>query len=253
MRTSCRVGSARLPTSKTKRTDKTLEPLEGGVLTVGSLFAGIGGIELGLERTGGFKTVWQVENDEYATRVLEKHWPNVRRWDDVRTFCPTPVDIVCGGFPCQPFSSAARGRNNAEDLWSEMYKIIEQIRPRLVLAENVAQRAIDRAAWSLQSLGYRETRFRLGADDLGADHPRHRWWVCAYANDQSELHSTLNAKMAELPQICEGVWGWPRFAERCRVSDGVSSRVDRLRCLGNAVVPAVAQWIGERILEAETT
>jgi hypothetical protein len=87
------------------------------VLSVGSLFAGIGGIEKGLEDTGGFKTVWQVELDDYARRVLAKHWPDVRRWDDVRTFPPEgdwSCDLICGGFPCKEVSVANQYEHAAQ-------------------------------------------------------------------------------------------------------------------------------------------
>lgn len=146
-------------------------------LTVGSLFAGIGGLELGLERTGGFKTVWQVEIDDYATRVLEKHWPDVRRWRDVTTFpfdaecdeireqselqgqhqsaggtdglSTVPrhvselwrVDLICGGFPCQDISFAGKGAGldgERSGLWYEFARVVRELRPRYVLVENVA-------------------------------------------------------------------------------------------------------------------
>jgi DNA (cytosine-5)-methyltransferase 1 len=108
------------------------------MLTVGSLFAGIGGIELGLERTGGFQTLWQVEQDEFARRVLAKHWPDVPRWDDVRTFPPDEgwrCDLVCGGFPCKQTSTAAavhgrrHGLSGADSgLWHEQRRVIGRLR-----------------------------------------------------------------------------------------------------------------------------
>ena len=111
-------------------------------LTFGSLFAGIGGFDLGLERAG-MVCKWQVEIDEYATRVLEKHWPTVRRWNDVRTFPPEGdwnVDVICGGFPCQDISVAGKGAGLAgarSGLWYEFARIIRHIRPRWVIVENV--------------------------------------------------------------------------------------------------------------------
>ena len=225
-------------------------------LTVGSLFAGIGGLELGLEWTGGFETVWQVEIDEYAQKVLKKHWPDCGRWDDVRTFPPPPAedwscDLICGGFPCQPFSTASRGRRIAADLWPEMLRVVEAIKPQIVVAENVSKQACKIAKDNLESCGYCASLAPAGAHEIGADHIRNRWWVLAHANHKIELPVSINAEMAELQAVRHGVWGWARFAERCRVSDGVPARVDRLRCLGNAVVPQVAQWIGQRILAAE--
>jgi len=223
-------------------------------LTVGSLFAGIGGLELGLEMTGGFKTVWQVENNEYATRVLEKHWSDARRWNDVRTFPPKCAewgcDVICGGFPCQPFSTASAGKRVAVDRWPDMLRIIEIIHPSMVLAENVSKAAIKAAEADLATIGYKTSSCPISADDFGADHRRRRWWLLAHANHKIQLHRPDDAEVAELPKVRRGVWGRSRFAERCRISDGIPSRVDRLRCLGNAVVPQVAEWIGRRILEA---
>jgi len=225
-----------------------------GKLTVGSLFAGIGGIDLGLEMTGGFETVWQVEKDEYATQVLEKHWPGVRRWGDVRTFPPKcadwQCDLITGGFPCQPFSTASAGRRVAIDLWPEMLRVVRDLHPPLVVAENVTKAVIERAADDLENAGYTAPYFPIGADEIGADHPRHRWWVCAYTDHEIQLPLPVNAEVACVQAIRDGVWGWARFAERCRVSDGISHRTHRLRCLGNAVVPQVAQFVGEMILAA---
>ncbi len=114
------------------------------MLTVGSLFSGIGGIELGLERTGGFKTVWQVEIDSYAQKVLAKHWPDVTRYGDIREVGIhnlAPVELMCGGFPCQDISNAGKRagiEGSRSGLWSEFYRLICELRPQYVLVENVA-------------------------------------------------------------------------------------------------------------------
>jgi DNA (cytosine-5)-methyltransferase 1 len=114
-------------------------------MTFGSLFAGIGGFDLGFERAGLF-CKWQVEVNEFCQRVLAKHWPDTRRHDDVRTFPPNEsrawkVDVICGGFPCQDISVAGRGAGIAEGtrsgLWSEYARIIRVLRPRFVVVENV--------------------------------------------------------------------------------------------------------------------
>src|SRR5262245_38127917 len=110
-------------------------------LTFGSLFAGIGGFDLGFERAG-MKCVWQVEIDPYATKVLEKHWPHVRRHDDVQTFPPAGdwrCDVICGGFPCQPVSLAGkrRGQDDERWLWPHFSRIIRELRPRFAVVENV--------------------------------------------------------------------------------------------------------------------
>lgn len=109
--------------------------------TVGSLFSGIGGFELGFERAG-FEIRWQVELDDYCTAVLAKHWPEVKRYRDVRTVGShnlEPVDVICGGFPCQPVSLAGRRQVQADDrwLWPEFARLIRELRPRIAVMENV--------------------------------------------------------------------------------------------------------------------
>ena len=218
----------------------------------GSLFSGVGGLDLGLERAG-MECVFQVEIDGYCTRVLEKQWPDVPKHRDIRDIEELPyVDLICGGFPCQAFSSAARGRNNAPDLWPEMLRIVSINGPEYIIAENVTKRAIERAEADVQELGYKTGVRRIGAYEVGADHQRNRWWLFAHAHDKSKLSSVLNAKVALLPEIREGIWGWQSFANRRRVAHGIPSRVDRLRGLGNAVVPQVAEWIGRRIMAYDT-
>src|ERR1700689_2914339 len=113
-------------------------------LTLGSLFSGIGGFELGFERTGKIKTVWQVEIDDYCRRVLGSHWPAVSRYSDVREVGKhnlRPVDIVCGGFPCQDISNAGKRAGidgERSGLWSEYARIVRELRPRFVVVENGA-------------------------------------------------------------------------------------------------------------------
>jgi DNA (cytosine-5)-methyltransferase 1 len=159
-------------------------------LTVGSLFAGIGGIDLGLERTGGFETVWQVEIDDYARRVLAKHWPNVRRWDDVRTFPPEPAeewrcDVICGGFPCQDISDAGSKlglSGKRSGLWREFARIIRVLRPLYVVVENVAallDRGIGDVLGDLATIGYDAEWEVLSACAFGAPHTRERVFIIA--------------------------------------------------------------------------
>jgi len=113
-------------------------------LRVGSLFSGIGGLELGLERAG-MAIAWQVEIEPYALRVLEKHWPAAHRWEDVRTFPPQDgrdwsCDVIAGGFPCQDVSLAGKRAGLAGErsgLWAQFARVIRELGPRWVLAENV--------------------------------------------------------------------------------------------------------------------
>ncbi|MBI4374078.1 MAG: DNA (cytosine-5-)-methyltransferase, partial [Deltaproteobacteria bacterium] len=159
-------------------------------ITFGSLFAGIGGFDLGLERAG-MKCAWQVELGDYATRILEKHWPHVTRHRDVRE-CGQhnlePVDLICGGFPCQPHSFAGmrKGSDDARDLWEEFARIIRELEPRWVLAENVpgilsteSGRYFGCILRDLATLGYDVEWECIPASVVGAPHRRERIWIFA--------------------------------------------------------------------------
>ena len=162
-------------------------------LTFGSLFAGIGGFDLGLERAG-MRCEWQVEIDPYARAVLAKHWPDVRRHEDVRTFPPPEgewgVDVICGGFPCQDISVAGKGAGLAgarSGLWYEYARIIGELRPRYVIVENVAAllaRGMGTVLGDLSSLGYDAEWHVIPASAVGAPHRRDRIWIVANANGQ---------------------------------------------------------------------
>ncbi len=246
------------------------------IITVGSLFSGIGGIDLGLERASNehiaFKTVFQVENDPYATQVLEKHWPNVRRWGDVRTFPPEGdwrCDLIAGGFPCQGLSRANLKGDGLQDprsgLWADFARVVGILRPRYVFVENSEQltkRGLGTVLSDFARLRYDAEWCRLPAQAVGAPHFRERCYVVAYTNSKSALQADSSPNIFRTPGPRSGTdsddWHGRSRTHRqlldsdiCRVADGVPSRVDRLRCLGNAVVPQVAQWIGERILEHE--
>ena len=143
---------------------------------------------LGLERALGCRTVWQVERDPYARHVLAQHWPEVERHDDVRTVGRhnlAPVDILCGGFPCQDLSAAGKGAGLAGDrsgLWFEMRRIIDELRPGWIVVENVAHTwrryvpVVRRALWDL---GYASLPLRVRACDVGARHERARIFLVA--------------------------------------------------------------------------
>lgn len=230
----------------------------GRKLRVLDLFSGIGGFSLGLERTGGFETVAFCEIEEFPRRVLHKHWPDIPCYRDVRELTAATlaadgiaVDVICGGFPCQPFSNASRGRKVAIDLWPEMARIISEVLPRAVIAENVQRGPLERVAEFLAELGYpRPEPRRISGAEAGADHRRDRWWVCAHADDKSELSRAIDAEMAVLPELCRGLWGASNFARAVRVPDGLPDRVDRIESLGNAVMPVIPELIGRAILKA---
>ena len=160
-------------------------------LTVLDLFAGIGGFSRGLECTGGFLTVAFCENDPFCRAVLAHHWPSVPIHEDVRELRAEhigPVDVVCGGFPCQPWSGAGQRRGAADDrdLWPEMRRIVAECRPRWVLGENVAgfvsqPMGLDRCLADLEAEGYAVGAAMVPACAVGAPHRRDRIWIVAHA------------------------------------------------------------------------
>ena len=156
--------------------------------TVGSLFAGIGGFDLGFEREG-YEIRWQVEIDKYCNKVLAKHWPEVPRYDDVRD-CGLhnlePVDVIMGGFPCQDLSLAGKQKGldgERSALWWDYHRIIGELRPRFTVVENVPNllnRGIDRVCGSLAEIGYDAEWHIVSAADVGAPHLRKRVWLCTW-------------------------------------------------------------------------
>jgi len=157
-------------------------------MRVGSLFAGIGGFDLGLS-WAGYDIAWQVEQDEWCRKVLAKHWPDVARFTDV---CDCglhnlePVDVICGGFPCQDISLAGRQAGldgERSSLWWEMRRIVGELRPPYVIVENVPNlfiRGFDRVLGSLSEIGYDAEWGVISANDVGAPHLRQRLWIVAY-------------------------------------------------------------------------
>lgn len=225
-------------------------------LTAGSLFSGIGGIDLGLEQAG-IEVVWQSEIDPFACRVLAKHWPLVPNLGDVRHIDWSTVvrpRLVCGGYPCPAFSQVARGRNVAPDLWPFMRDGIEALRPEWVLLENVAAhlgRGFPRVLADLDALGFDAEWSVVSACSVGASHTRRRLFVVAHAHGIGQPALPFDGEVAWLPQAARDGWHWGLpAADDVGADDGIPDRVDRLRALGNAVVPQVAEWIGRRILRA---
>lgn len=165
-------------------------------MTIGSLFSGIGGLELGLERAGLGPVRWQVEIDHWCRGVLAMHWPDAVRYDDVRRVGAAnlePVEVICGGFPCQDISQAGKGAGLSgarSGLWREFHRIVGELRPRAVVVENVralVARGLDRVVADLDGLGYRVEGRIIAARDVGAPHKRERLFVLAYArNDGRE-------------------------------------------------------------------
>ena len=293
------------------------------MLTHLSLFSGIGGLDLAAEMAG-FVTVGQCEWADYPTKILEKHWPDVPRWRDIRTLTKESfyertglrtVDVVSGGFPCQPFSAAGKQRGKADDryLWPEMCRVISELKPTWVLGENVPgiiNLALDEVLADLEGIDYETQSFVIPACGVDAPHKRERVAIVAYSVNRggvvcrdrelpnasedgsqgpdhgrgtsgtvegegkrweskpcitgmadgirTEVHGTntdtnsIKKQRRTTEQILGGgiprqsgriigmhsAWeDWPDEPSIHRVVDGIPHRVDRIKCLGNAVVP----------------
>ncbi len=239
-------------------------------VTLGSLFSGIGGLELGLDACGLGPVVWQCDSDPYARAVLEKHWPNVTRYNDVRDIdaSVTRPDVICGGFPCQPHSLAGKRRGTADVrwLWPEFARIIEAVRPAAVFIENVPglrTSGLRDVLADLARLGFDAEWDLFSAAETGAPHRRQRLFVLAYADGElsgdesrwpSGPHRSISAVSSDV-----GADGcitrprrWPARPSMGGVASGVPARAHRLRLLGNACVPAQAA-LAWRTLSARIT
>ena len=214
-------------------------------MNVLDLFSGIGGFSLGLGRAG-FNTVAFCELDSYCQLVLRKHWPDVPIHTDIRELDGTQyrgaVDVVCGGWPCQTYSTAAHGNNVHPDMYPELERVIRTVRPRWVIAENVT--AAPDIRGQLADCGYATSRwiFQL----LFRGHVRERAYYLAHANGDSKSLCAVNE---EASRILENAgFHWEPEPKSVGVDDGVSSRMDRLRVLGNAVVPQIPEILGRAIM-----
>ena len=298
-----------------------------------SLFSGIGGLDLAAE-WAGFETVGQCEFADYPTKVLEKHWPDVPRWRDIRTLTKESfyertglrtVDVISGGFPCQPFSVAGKQKGKEDDryLWPEMLRVIRELRPHCVVGENVPgilRIAAGQVVKDLEQAGYHVVVLCFEAAAVGAWHRRARVFFVAYADGarscegtdekhtasgefatqfrpsasskalayaegkrgqgcaairpavqaegtgemQSDAgcgneatHNTVcggcdgNDRRSESQELADGRQ-WAAEPDVGRVANGIPHRVDRLKCLGNAVVPQQAYPIFRALREELT-
>ena len=235
--------------------------------TVGSLFAGIGGFDLAA-RWCGWATRWYSEIEPYACKIMAKHFPEAENLGDITKLTnPPPVDVLVGGFPCQDISVAnAKGEGingKRSGLWAEYARIIGEVRPSWVVIENsplLRRKGLDRVLRDLVALGYDAEWHCIPASAVGAPHQRDRIWIVAYpvsaglqghAGDGpiqhqlrrllAEAHRSIGEAGVRGGEHTEGWWN----AEPAvgRVAHGVPARVDRIRCLGNAVVPDIPHLI----------
>jgi len=161
-------------------------------LKVLDLFSGIGGFSLALESTGHFQTIGFVENDEYCQAVLQHHFPEVPILGDIKNVTketvPTRPDVICGGFPCQPFSVAGdqRAKDDPRHLWPEMLRIIKEQKPTWVVGENVSglvKLGLDEILDEMEDQGYSTRTFNIPAFSVGAPHQRQRLWIIGHLGD----------------------------------------------------------------------
>lgn len=265
------------------------------MISIGSLFSGIEGIGLGLEWSGGFRLSWQVELDPFCTKVLERHWPEVERFGDIRGLDDFPkADIITAGFPCQDISVAGKGAGLSgarSGLWAEAMRAVRLVRPKYVLLENVAalrNRGLSVILGALAEGGYDSEWDCLPASSFGAPHQRDRLFLVAYpdsvhlpqqrgwrswpggqgetepgdsgeAGQASDTHgigplrrTVLSSASFETRRFRpEGDNPWSAGPPFCGMAPRIPDRSHRLKALGNAVVPQIAELLAECILKAE--
>ena len=287
-------------------------------ITIGSLFSGIGGFELGLERAiPNSRTIWQVEQNKYCQGILKKHWPEATIHDDIREINHEnvhPVNIICGGFPCQDISAAGKGagieHGTRSSLWGEMYRLINELRPRIAVMENVPAllwkgRGMHVVMSNLVEIGYDAEWTVISARQFGAPHLRKRVFIVAYPNSKrrdSRKHHERQYKnnldkernpqknieqqykrFSGIGSVCKTAtdpnsqrtqiqtkgkqpskpmfgspsqkrgtfWDQGETKPRvCRMDDGIPRRMDRIKALGNAIVPQCSEYIGQCIVNS---
>lgn len=236
-------------------------------------FSGIGGFSYAAERiVGGFETIQFVEWDPYCQRILNQHWPAVEIHSDIQNFNPKPfsADVICGGFPCQDISFAGKQAGiktgTRSGLFYELIRVIRLVRPKYVVMENVAAiiaNGLGVVLGELAEAGYDCEWACIRASDLGACHKRDRWWLVAYPNGEGSQGFGRAGQLRKIGQEKPTRWdpgnamlspAWRGYISKPvlpRGDDGLSNRVDRIRALGNTVVPHVAAVPLRRVLELE--
>lgn len=241
-------------------------------MNVLDLFSGIGGFSLGLERAG-MKTIAFCEYNEAAQRVLRKHWPDVPVYKDVRTLDGSQfrgtVNVVCGGFPCQDLSRAGRQdgiEGQRSNLYTEMLRIISECRPEFAIFENVTNlltgesgRWFAQFLYDLAAVGYDAQWHCISASAVGAAHHRDRIWIIAYPNGTNSqgiffpkplfAYSEESRRRQYTRAVDEALPADDYACQRGNFDD-VPERMDRLKQLGNSVVPLIPEIIGRAILRS---
>lgn len=220
------------------------------------LFSGIGGFSLAAHWMG-WETVQFVEIDRFCQAVLRKNFPNVPIHDDIRTFNRSTlsgeIDIVVGGFPCQPLSIAGkrRGKNDDRWLWDEMYRVSNEVKPTFIVAENVSgvYKYLDEICTSLESIGYETEPVNITASSIGADHIRERYWIIAHSISsgyEGGLSVRKEKEYSTLGNVFEDEARYTTQYEneiesmRLGTYNGIPLTLDRIKSLGNSIVPQVA-------------
>ena len=227
------------------------------------LFTGIGGFTIAAQ-AAGYKTIGFSETNPYDCKLLKELWPDVPNLGDIRNVRNIRADLVTGGFPCQPYSTAGKRAGASDDraLWPEMCRVIAESKPRWVLGENVAgiiSMELDRVLDDLESLGYAAWPIVIPACAVDAKHRRDRVWIVAHANldannaDAQPLHKTDGVQKINRAEVGSGLScgtggvedgkQWTPEPGMDRVADGIPNRAHRLKALGNAIVPQVATVI----------
>ncbi len=235
--------------------------------TVGSLFSGLGGLDLGFE-WAGYEIIWQTETNEFAKQVLKKHWPNIPNLGDVTTIDWTTIerpDILIGGYPCQPFSHAGKrqGKDDPRHLWPECLRAIRVLRPDYAVFENVQGHltlGLSTVLRDIADSGYDAEWQTIPASAVSSPQKRNRVAIVAYPNSAQREHRNPQRLATAQNRGWDEVFE-PSSASSCldnrqkwlpepavdRVAHGFPNRVDRLAGLGNAVVPQVGKFIAELI------
>ena len=294
------------------------------------MFSGIGGFSVGLEATGKFKTIGFCEQDKFCQKVLRKHWKDISIYEDIKTLDAKKIkaDVVVGGFPCQSISVAGKqkGKNDDRFLFPEMFRIIKEVKPKWIIAENVQNlisisngQILQGILNDLESENYEVQTFSISAQSQGAWHKRQRVWIIA-ANTKCNKHKNTSTKQSRNEQVrriyfkekkqathdlrsktsrCDAPLGkqknlsdskgirsqghklqhnlengkklseqlcktnikkqqtwWQTQSELCGVPNGISHELDkdranRIKALGNSIVPQIIKEIGKAIIEVE--